>query len=77
LPFYNFVGSEHNFLFSLQTVLWIVIAFIVIAYMKNSMEIADKKQFKTSHALFVSLSLIVFHFMSIQATESPFLYFNF
>ena len=77
LPFYEFIGSEKQFLFSLQTGLWLCIGFIIVLTMQNSMEIAAKKEFKTSHAIFVSLSLIVFHFMSIQAVESPFLYFNF
>jgi D-alanyl-lipoteichoic acid acyltransferase DltB (MBOAT superfamily) len=78
LPFYQFIDTEQFFLFFfVQTLLWLSIGFIVAITLQNSIEIAGKKQFKTSQALFVSLSLIVFHFMSIQATESPFLYFNF
>jgi D-alanyl-lipoteichoic acid acyltransferase DltB (MBOAT superfamily) len=77
LPFYDFIGSEHNFLFSLKTSLWISVAFILVTATKNSIEIAEKKEFKVYQALFVSLSLIVFHFMSVQTTASPFLYFNF
>jgi D-alanyl-lipoteichoic acid acyltransferase DltB (MBOAT superfamily) len=77
LPFYDFIGSEHNFLFSLKTALWISVAFILVTATKNSIEIAEKKEFKVYQALFVSLSLIVFHFMSVQTTASPFLYFNF
>jgi len=64
-------------LFSLKTSLWISVAFILVTATKNSIEIAEKKEFKVYQALFVSLSLIVFHFMSVQTTASPFLYFNF
>ncbi len=77
LPFYEFVGSEQPFLFSLQTGLWSIFGFFIVIKLQNSIEIAAKKEFKVSQALFASLSLIVFHFMSIQTTESPFLYFNF
>lgn len=78
LPLYPLVEREQNFIFLLSQILfWITLGFTTIITLQNSIETAQKKQFKTSQALFVSLSLIVFHFMSIQATESPFLYFNF
>ena len=75
--FYDLIASEKNVLFSLKTALWISAAFILVTATKNSIELAKKKEFKVYQALFVSLSLIVFHFMSVQSTASPFLYFNF
>jgi alginate O-acetyltransferase complex protein AlgI len=83
LPFYDFVGSEHPFLFSLQTGLWFIVGFFIVIKLQNSIEIAEKKEFKISQALFVSFSLIVFHFIAVheridtQDGQSPFLYFNF
>ncbi len=79
LPLHQFVNTnaEKKIFYSLHFTFWISVGFIVVTTLQNSIEITQKKQFKTSQALFVSFSLIVFHFMSIQATESPFLYFNF
>ncbi len=79
LPLHQFVNTdaEKKIFYSLHFIFWISTGFLAVLTLQNSIEIAQKKQFKTSQALFVSFSLIIFHFMSIQATESPFLYFNF
>jgi D-alanyl-lipoteichoic acid acyltransferase DltB (MBOAT superfamily) len=55
----------------------ILAGFIITLFFKNSFEIASKKEFKIYHAIFVSVTILCFYFMSMEIGESPFLYFNF
>ena len=55
----------------------ILIAFALSLFFKNSVEIAFKMRFKVYQAVFMSVTILCFYFMSIEMKESPFLYFNF
>ena len=55
----------------------ILVAFVISLFFKNSVEIAFKMRFKVYQAVFMSVTILCFYFMSIEMKESPFLYFNF
>ncbi len=55
----------------------ILIAFIILLGFKNSFEIAFREELKVYQAIFTGFTFMLAYLMTIEASESPFLYFNF
>ncbi len=77
LPFYTFLGSQQGFMYSANTYLSILLAMMLVVYLKNSNSFLDNKKLYLHWIGFIIFSFLSFIFLSIQADTSPFLYFNF
>jgi len=60
-----------------EPIVWISTGFIIVLFMKNSMEIMVNFNYRFFQVLFVVISIWSFYFMSLTGIESQFLYFNF
>jgi len=74
---FGFNGFEYVNMFDIKY-LAIAGAFFVVLVLKNSnVFIEGKLELRYYHALFIASVLMLFHFISLEVAESPFLYFNF
>ncbi|MDQ7091620.1 MAG: MBOAT family protein [Methylococcales bacterium] len=65
------IGDGSNVMYAL------LVGFILCLYCQNSSEMVAKKTFKSYHAVFIALTVLVSYLLSIETESSPFLYFNF
>lgn len=56
---------------------YVLFGFFVVLFCKNSYELMQKFDFRRGYALFIIGTLFIFHFLSLNQQNSPFLYFNF
>ncbi len=66
----NIQGSD-------QTIVYIIISFILVLSLKNSNEIASVRKRNILQAIFVAVVLFYSYLLSIHNVDSQFLYFNF
>jgi len=52
-------------------------AFFIVLFMKNSQTVMANFRYKTYQAFFVVISIYLLHFLSLTSVQSQFLYFNF
>ncbi len=60
-----------------EVLVYILVAFFITLVLKNSMEYISNRKYKLYQAFFVAMTILIFHFTSLDSTESVFLYFNF
>ncbi len=70
-------GIEMNTFISIHTFEMILIAFIIILFLKNSNTYLEKFEYSLKNAIFIVFSIVTFHFIQRNYSESIFLYFNF
>jgi len=70
--------SDNAYISSAYEVLvFILSAFIITLMLKNSTEYINGKKYRFYQAVFVAATILIFHFSTLDSTESVFLYFNF
>jgi len=82
IPYLDFLSIQTGQTFTniganRDIIIWFVVAFIIILFVKNSNQMIEKFQYKFYNAIFIVFSVVTFYFMKISYSESIFLYFNF
>lgn len=75
--YFILTGTKIDTFISVYIFEMILLGFVIIFLPKNSNDYLKSFRYSTENILFVVFSIVVFHFMQREYTESIFLYFNF